>query len=158
VAYIANYAKGSIGYYWQQAQDTAADIGVLLLQGAGLEAEDALKDYQTIAALLAGTSDEATFTGYTRKTFPSPTQSVDTATNQLVLASAQAPPITLIWPPAPAGQTLSKVVLYYDPSPGTSTDVQKIHLWGASINIVTDGSQPTVSFGASGIAIAKDGA
>lgn len=158
MAYIANYVKGSIGYYWQQAQDTAADIGILLLRSAGLEPEDALKDYQTIAAMLAGSNDEPAFAGYTRKTFPSPVQTVDPATNQLILTTASPPPVVLTWSPAPAGDVFGKVILYYDPSPGTSTDTQKVHLWGGSINIVTDGSQPTVTLPPSGIAIARDGA
>lgn len=158
MAYVANYVKGSLGYYWQQAQDTSADIGVLLLRAAGLEPEDTLKDYQTVAALLAGTNDEPIFTGYARKTFPSPVQTVDTATNQLIVTSAAPPPIVLTWPAAPAGDVLGKVILFYDPAPGSSTDVQKIHLWGGSINIVTDGSQPTVTIPPSGIAIARDAA
>jgi hypothetical protein len=155
MAYIANYALGSIGYYWQQAQDTAADIGVLLLSAAGLEPEDTLRDYLTVAALLASTNDEPTFTGYTRKTFPQPVQQVDTATNQLVLTSSAAAPIVLTWPAAPAGSVIGKVVMYFDPAPGSSNDTQKIQLWGGTVNIVTDGSQPTVTIPPSGIAIAR---
>jgi hypothetical protein len=51
---------------------------------------------------------------------------------------------------------LGKVILYYDPNPGSSTDAQKIHLWGGTINIVTDGSQPTVTIPPGGIAIGRD--
>lgn len=158
MAYIANNVLGSIGYYWQQAQDTAADIGVLLLNAAGLEPDDTLQDYPTVAALLAGTNDEAAFAGYTRKTFPSPVQTVDPATNQLVITSSSPPPIVLTWPSAAAGSVLGKVILYYDPAPGSSTDAQKLHLWGGSVNIVTDGSSPTVTIPPSGIAIARNAA
>ena len=158
MAYIATPVLGSAGYYWQLAQDTAADIGVLLLQAAGLEPEGTLADHATVASILASTNDEAAFPGYTRKTFPDPVQTVDTATNQLVLTSGAAPPIVLTWSAAPAGSTLGKVILYYDPAPGSSTDAQKIHLWGGSINIVTDGSQPTVTIPPSGIATARNAA
>jgi hypothetical protein len=158
MAYIATYALGSIGYLWQQAQDTAADIGIMLLKSAGLEPEDTLADYQTVAALLAGSNDEASFPGYVRKTFPDPVQTVDTATNRLILTTGAAPPVVLTWPAAPAGDVLGKVIFYYDPAPGSSTDAQKTHLWGGTINIVTDGGQPTVTIPPGGIATARNAA
>lgn len=40
---------------------------VVLLKAAGLPAEATLKDFDTLADLLAGTADEADFTGYARK-------------------------------------------------------------------------------------------
>ncbi len=158
MAYIATNVLGSVGHYWQLAQDTAADIGIALLRAAGLEPEDALADYPTLAAMLAGSNDEATFAGYARKTFPSPIQIVDPATGRLTLTTATAPPVVLTWPAAPAGDVLGKVILFYDPAPGSSTDAQKIHLWGGTINIVTDGSQPTVTLPPSGIATARNAA
>jgi hypothetical protein len=49
------------------------------------------------------------------------------------------------------------MVYYYDPTPGSSTDAQKIHLASTPVNMATDGSTLRVTIPPSGIATYRDG-
>lgn len=140
----ANAAKHKIGWYYEQARDTAADIGVLLLISAGVVGDDAMADYVTVAALLGGTSDEATFTNYARK-IVTPQVTVDNALNRVVLTMPGAQPV-VSWPnagTAGAGvnNTLARIVFYYDPAPGSTPDSGLAMLTIHQISATTDGTQ-----------------
>lgn len=141
----ANAAKHKIGWYYEQARDTAADIGALLLISAGVVGDDAMADYVTVAAMLAGTNDEATFTNYARK-IVTPQVTVDNALNRVVLTMPGAQPV-ISWPNAGTGtgtgtnNTLSRIVFYYDPAPGSTPDSGLAFLTAHQISTTTDGTQ-----------------
>jgi hypothetical protein len=69
-----------------------------------------LRDYDDLAAILAGASDEATFTGYSRQTLTNVTVTVDD-TNNRVDIDCDDPS----WSPTTA-QALGKIVICYKPS------------------------------------------
>lgn len=60
---VFNIARGKIRYYLElpAASDS---LLVVLLQTTGLQADDTLRDHDTLAVLLAASNDEATFTNY----------------------------------------------------------------------------------------------
>jgi hypothetical protein len=68
--FIFNIAKGSF-VEWFNRVDTNdpanSAIIILLLASSGIETDAVLKDVDTVTALVAGTTNEATNTGYARK-------------------------------------------------------------------------------------------
>lgn len=158
MAKVANGVKLTIGDYWEKARDTSAEIGALLLQADGLEHEGALADYDTVATILAGPSNEATFTNYTRKILPTVAIVRDDIDNSVTLTLAGDPPFFLLW--ADAGGTtnnhIGRIVYFYDPTPGGTTDAQLIHLASTPMDTQTDGSTIMVTVDDNGISRADD--
>lgn len=69
--FVFNIAKGSVAAYYRNIDgNTPANSAfiILLLAAAGIETDAVLKDTDTVTALVAGTTNEATNTGYARKT------------------------------------------------------------------------------------------
>lgn len=68
---VFNIAKGSVAAYYRNIDGNnpanSAFI-VALLASSGLESDATLRDLDTFTALVAGTTNEATNTGYARKT------------------------------------------------------------------------------------------
>lgn len=163
MARVATGVKHKIGAYWEAAAAGTPDIGVLLLISAGLQDEDILADHDTVAAILATTNDEATFTGYVRKTV-APAVTRDDAADTQTLTLDGAPPLYVEWTAAGGAgglgtnNILGRMVYYYDPTPGSSTDAQKIHLASTPVTMSTDGSTLRVTIPPSGIATYRDGA
>lgn len=158
MAKVATGVKLTVGDYWERARDTAAEIGVLLLQAAGLEPETVLADRDTVAAVLAATNDEATFTNYTRQVLPTVAVIRDNTVNSVTLTLAGDPPFSLLWADAggAVNNVLGRIVYYFDPAPGSSTDAQKIHLVSAAVDAVTDGSTIMITIDVGGVATAAD--
>lgn len=159
-SYAANPVKGKIQWYFEQARDTAAELGALLLVSAGIQSADQLQDYGDIAALLAASNDEANFANYTRKTLPNGLVTVDAVGNRVLLGVTGTPPVTITWPnagtvggPLAVGQNnqIAAIVYYYDPAPGSSTNAQLVHLGFADVNATTDGSELVFTLGADGL-------
>jgi hypothetical protein len=70
MSFIFNIAKGRVAdfAYRVKANDPAnSALLVVLLASTGLEAQSALEDVDTLAAVVAGSTNEATNTGYARK-------------------------------------------------------------------------------------------
>lgn len=66
---VFNIAKGRVGEFFNRvdANDPAtATLKIVVLKAAGLEADDTLNNYDTLADVLAAANDEATNTGYAR--------------------------------------------------------------------------------------------
>ena len=111
---------------------------IVLLQATGLQADDTLRDYDDLAALLAATNDEATFTNYariTRTTGIVPT--IDDTNNRLDIDIAD-----FEWVNAggAANNTIAKLLVCYDPDTTAGTDSSVIPLTAHSYDEVTSGS------------------
>lgn len=149
-----NISRDKIGYYAEQARDvTGASITVLLLQSTGLEADGVLADYDDLAALLAGTNDEATFTNYVRKSFSGTgvVRTVDDVNNRVLLgAAAPGTQFTFTWANAggTTNNTLGKALLVY--SPPSATDATRIPLTAHDMSASTDGNDLVVRLHADG--------
>lgn len=166
MAYVANSRKADFGYYYGLAVPNAAGgprLGALLLVAAGLQSEDVLTDYVTVADVLAASNDEASFAGYARLTLPPPVMVVDNQANRVVWTLSGLAPVLLTWQnagvaggPLAAGQNnqLGKVVWFLDPNPAGSSDATRLHLGGAAISFTTDGTTLVLTLGADGLAYA----
>ena len=68
---VFNISKGRVAEFHERVNNndpTNSALIVVLLASTGLEADATLKDYDTLGAILAAANDEATNTGYARKT------------------------------------------------------------------------------------------
>ena len=68
---VFNIAKGQVAAYHERVNNndpSTATLKIVLLASTGLVADGTMKDYDTLSDILAGASDEATNTGYSRKT------------------------------------------------------------------------------------------
>lgn len=69
--FVFNIAKGRVAeFYWRVDNNDPANSALIiaLLAATGVEADSVLKDLDTFTALVAGATNEATNTGYARKT------------------------------------------------------------------------------------------
>ena len=112
---VFNIAKGKFAYY--AGLPAAADALIAVpIETTGLEADETLKDYDTLSALLAGTSNEQT-SNMTRKTLASVTVTVDDTPGANWVNVDAADPV---WTAA-TGNAISALVICYDPDTGTGT-------------------------------------
>lgn len=135
-----------------KSNDPAASALVMLvLRSAGLEADEVLKDYDTVAAILADTTDEVTNTGYARKILTDTELAAwapDDTLNRILLAL----PVQTFAAIA-AGDAWSKVVIAYDNDTAAGTDANLIPITAhdlriANAAIVPNGSNIVVDFSA----------
>lgn len=158
---INNAIRGKTQHYVELARDTSAALGAMLLIEAGLQADDALSDHATVAAMLASTNDEATFTNYARLILPNPTVTVDNLNDRVLMGISGAAPVTVRWDSAGGSgggvinNVIKKIVFYYDPTPGSSTDAQLIWLSAHDASAQTDGTHLVFTLGTDGILRAR---
>ena len=107
---------------------------MVLLKNAGLEADAVLKDYPTLAAILAATNDECDFTGYARRTlagvsvapnFGADSQSTDANDPASYTNTGGAP------------QVGGAAIVVYVPDVGVSTDAQMVPLYNLQAGTIT---------------------
>jgi hypothetical protein len=110
--FIFNISLGKHMHYASLPAATDSLI-VVLLKTAGLEADSALRDHDTLAALLAAANDEATFTNYVRKTLAASAPVVDDAANRV---DADAADITYTAAGGADNTAVSKAVICYVPA------------------------------------------
>lgn len=148
-----NISKHKIGWYFEQARDTAgAAIVVILCKSSGLEADSSMADYDHVAALLAGTTDQADFTNYARKTISGSgniTITVDDTNNKTLL---DLPDQTWTAAGNPTNNTLGAVLLAYDSNTASGTDTDLIPLLKLDFNATTDGNDLILRFNTEGAA------
>src|SRR5215470_20031565 len=68
--FVFNIAKGRVGQVYNTVQagtSPASALVIVAVKATGLEADSVLQDYDDLGTLLAAANDEATNTGYARK-------------------------------------------------------------------------------------------
>lgn len=109
-----NIALGKVKYYAELPAANDALI-VVPLENSGLEADATLRDYDDLAALLAGASNEQTTIG--RKTVTaSVTVTVDDTNNRVDLDIPDQ-----VWT-TPSGNQIGALLVCYDPDTTAGTD------------------------------------
>lgn len=144
---VTNIGKGRFVYYAGLPATNDALIAVVL-EATGLEADDALQDYDTLATLLAGASNEQTVMG--RKTLAGVTVNVNDTTN---VASIDCNDVT--WTAA-TGNATGKLVVCYDPDTTGGTDADLIPLTIHDFAVTPDGTDITVQIDSAGLATSAD--
>ncbi|HEY3559655.1 MAG TPA: hypothetical protein VGL05_19435 [Kribbella sp.] len=123
-AFVFNIAKGKIAYYASLPATNDALV-LVWLKNTGLESDAVLKDYDTLAAILAGSNDECDFTGYTRRTLTSVTATVDDTGDKVVIDSADPASYTNTG----TAQVAGAAIVCYDPDTTGGTDADLVPLF-----------------------------
>ncbi|TDD97615.1 hypothetical protein [Actinomadura rubrisoli] len=139
---VMNLVKGKVRQYTALPGTNDALI-VVPLEATGLEADATLKDYDTLAALLAGSTNEQTTLG--RKTVTaSITENVDDTNDRV---DVDMPDI--VWA-ATAGNPVGAVLICYDPDTTGGTDADIVPLVKLDTPFTPDGTEVTISLNAAG--------
>ena len=117
--FVFNNARGRIAHLATLPASNDAFIAVPL-ETTGLEADETLRDYSSLGALLAGSSNEQTTMG--RKTLSGLWVSVDNTANTRTVTAD-----TVTWTSA-SGNAISAVVICYVENVSVSDDGPKIPL------------------------------
>lgn len=139
--FVFNIAKGA---FVEKIRDSAANCGVLLLTAA--DTDDAMRDSDTVAALLATNATEASDASYARKTGLTGTITVDDTNNRV---DVDLPDQTFS---ALDGSAITDAVVFYEES---ASDSGRIPLTLHDFSVTPDGSDVTLQFNASGFARAS---
>jgi hypothetical protein len=145
-----NVSLGREVEYYQRVDGndpgTAALTGVVL-RLANIEPDTTLKDYDTLAAILAGTSDEATNSGYARKQWTDSdlaAYTVDDANDRTQLFL----PTPITFATIGSGDTWAKLVVCYNPTAGADSTLIPItahDLLFQGSYVVPNGSNITIT-------------
>lgn len=127
--HVFNIAKGAAA---EKVRDGASNVGILLLSTG--EAEAAMSDYDTLAALLAGTPVEVSDASYSRKTGLTATLTVDDTNDRVDLDLADQTFSAL------AGPDPVSLVVFYEES---AADSGRIPLTHHDFAVTSDGSDVT---------------
>lgn len=139
--FVFNIAKGA---FVEKFRDGAANGLMLLLTAA--DTDDAMRDTDTVATLLATGADEATDGSYARKTGLTGSITVDDTNNRV---DVDIPDQT--WS-ALAGSAITDLVIAYQES---AADSGRIPLTNHDFAVTPDGSDVTAVVNASGFARAS---
>lgn len=141
-------AKGKHAYY--ATLPAASDALILvLLKSSGLVADSTMVDYDTLADITGGASDECDFTGYARRTLASVTSTVDDTNNRVDTDAADPSAYTNS---GGGSQAAGAAVVCYDPDTGTGTDADLIPLYKFDCSVTFDvGVATTVAFNSAGM-------
>lgn len=149
--FVFNIAKGRVGSYVQQVKDgNPADsrLVVVPIETTGIEADAALKDYDNLSLLLAGSSNEQATMGRKYLQASDITLTVDDSGEKLDIDLSD-----ITWAGA-SGNAISALVICYIPdgnaSGGVSADTEVIPLTKHDFAVTPDGTDVTAVVNASG--------
>ncbi|WP_445520412.1 hypothetical protein [Streptomyces sp. NEAU-174] len=133
---VFNVALGRLAYY--TSLPAANDALILVpLESSGLETDAVLRDKDTLADVVAGTTNEQTTIG--RKTLASVTATVDDTNDRVTLDAAD-----VTWT-SPTGNAVGAVVIGYVPDTTTPSDAAVIPLTKHDISWSPDGNNFTLA-------------
>lgn len=139
--FVYNIAKGKVKYYCELP--AASDALVIVpFESTGVEADATLKDYDDLAALLGGTTNEQTTAG--RKTISSVTVTVDDTNDRVDIDFADQTWTGL------TGNAIGDLTVCYDGDTGAGTDANLTPLTNHDFAITPDGSDVTAVVATSG--------
>lgn len=148
---VFNVAKGRVNELHNRVagnDPTNAALVVILLKVA--EADATLEDYDTLAALLAGSNTEADFTNYARKVLSDSDVSAVTPDDSNNRQEADIPDQTWSSAGGASNNTLVKMVICYDSDSTGGTDANLIPLTHHDFAVTTDGNDLTAQINAAG--------
>ena len=149
--FVFNVAKGRVIEYYNRvdSNDPAnSALIVVVLATSGLESDATLKDFDTLSAVVAGTTNEVTNTNYARKTLTDAdlgALAVDDTNDRF---DADIPDQT--WTAVAAGDGWSKLLVCYDPDTTAGTDTTIVPLTAHDFVVTPNGSDITAQINASG--------
>lgn len=140
--FVFNIAKGEVKKYAKLDGGANDALIVIPIEAAGVEADDVLNNYDDVAALLGGTTNEQTTMG--RKTVTSVTITVDDTNNRVDIDFADQ-----TWTGA-TGNAVGDLLVAYDPDTTAGTDSTLVPLTCHDFPVTPDGSDVTAQLAAAG--------
>ena len=134
--FVFNTALGRTGHLAGLPAANDALIAIPLT-AAGLETDAVLRDKDTFADVVSGTTNEQTDLG--RQTLTGVTFTVDDTANQATIDSAD-----ITWPDT-TGAAIGAIVVCYDPDTTTGTDADLIPLAKYDATMTPDGTDFTAT-------------
>lgn len=152
--FVFNIAKGRVAELYNRVDtDDPANsaLVIVLLATSGLESDATLKDFDTLSALVAGTTNEATNTGYARKVLTQADLAAFAADDTNDRVDIDIPDQTWNTVANDGTGAISKLVVCYDPDTTGGTDANIIPLVCLDFAVTPDGSNITANINAAGI-------
>jgi len=149
---VFNIAKGRVAEFGSRvnANDPANSVFVILiLATAGIEADATLIDVDTVTALVAGTTNEVTNSGYARKVLDNATGGITvTVDDTNDRTDVDIPDQT--WTAVVAGDGWNDFVTAYDSDSAAGTDANIIPMTLHDFVVTPDGSDITAQIAVGG--------
>lgn len=150
---VFNVAKGRVAEYYNRVKTndpTNSALVIVLLASTGLESDATLIDMDDLAAVVAGTTNEATNTGYARKVLVDSdlnAVAADDTNDRMDLDFADQ-----TWTAVAADGTgaIGALLVCYDPDTTGGADSAIIPLTKHDFSVVADGSDITAQLNAAG--------
>jgi hypothetical protein len=149
--FVFNIAKGRVAELYNRvdSNDPAnSALVILILATSGIESDATLQDVDTVSALVAGTTNEVTNTGYARKTLTDAdivAFAPDDTNNRVDL---DIPDQT--WTAVASGDGWNDFVVSYDSDTTGGTDANIVPLTQHDFVVVPDGSDITAQIATAG--------
>jgi hypothetical protein len=146
-----NIAKGRVGEFYERVNGndpSNSALIVVVLATSGLEDDSTIKDYDTLADILAAASNEVTNTNYARKTLTDAdlgASSVDDTNDRRDFDIADQ-----TWSSVAAGDGWSKLLVCYDPDTTAGTDSTLVPLTAHDFVVTPNGSNITAQINSAG--------
>jgi hypothetical protein len=150
---VFNIAKGRVAELYNRVDlnDPAnSALIIILLATTGLEADTALRDFDTVSALVAGTTNEATNTGYARKVLTDSDISAFAPDDTNDRVDIDIPDQTWTGLANDGTGAISKFVTAYDSDTTGGTDANIVPMTHHDFAITPDGSDVTAQIAAAG--------
>jgi hypothetical protein len=148
---VFNIAKGRVVEYYNRVDSddpSAAVLVIVVLATSGLEADSVLRDMDTLAAVVAGTTNEVTNTNYARKVLTQADLAAATPDDTNDRFDVDIPDQT--WTAVAAGDGWSKLLVCYDPSSSGVTNSVIVPMTMHDFVVTPDGSDITAQIAAAG--------
>lgn len=148
---VFNIAKGRVAELYNRvdSNDPAnSALVVVILATAGIEADATLRDVDTLAALVAGTTNEVTNSGYARKVLTDADLVAFAPDDTNDRVDLDIPDQT--WTAVAAGDGWNDFVVCYDNDTTTGTDSNIVPLTMHDFVVTPDGSDITAQIAAAG--------
>lgn len=155
---IFNISKGRFVEFYNRVDtnDPAnAALIILLLATSGLESDATLIDFDTVTALVAGSTNEATNTGYARKVLTDADISAFAPDDTNDRVDVDIPDQTWTGLANDGTGAISKFVVAYDSDTTGGTDANIVPISHHDFAITPDGSDVTAQISATGFARAS---
>ena len=150
---VFNIAKGRVAELYNRVDlnDPAnSALIIILLATTGLEADTALRDFDTVSALVAGTTNEATNTGYARKVLTDSDISAFAPDDTNDRVDIDIPDQTWTGLANDGTGAISKFVTAYNSDTTGGTDANIVPMTHHDFAITPDGSDVTAQIAAAG--------
>lgn len=146
--FVFNVAKGKVAQYCTNVDTSSpanSRLKLIPIESTSIEADSTMKDYDDLASLLAGTSNEQTTMGRKTLTSTDVTITVDDTNDRVDIDISD-----ITWTAA-GGNAISKLVIVYCPDGVTpGADSTFIPLTAHDFSVTPDGSDVTAQIAAAG--------